>query len=308
MRLTADLTKEYGLALEGGGAKGAYQIGVFRALKEAGMRIRAVAGVSVGALNAALICQDDLPRAWKLWESISPEELLGRGVLKSDGRLDLKQIIRQRGIDTALLRKLIQKEIDADKIRQADCACYAAAFSTEHRRQLIYDVRRLPAHAIADMLLASAYYPAFRRARLVYGHFLDGALLDKVPADLLELHGVKNILAIRIYGVGINRTPFLKRKPGITYTEIAPGERLGGMLDFSQKKLHFYLKLGYFDGLRFLYGLSGEKYYFDCEKSEKVCYNIQSMEKLGMALKIPRFRIYQPQAFLDCIKAAQEKG
>ena len=35
MEARIDLTKEYGLVLEGGGAKGAYQIGAWKALKEA---------------------------------------------------------------------------------------------------------------------------------------------------------------------------------------------------------------------------------------------------------------------------------
>ena len=55
-----DLTKEYGVVLDGGGARGAYQIGAWKALKEAGVKISAVAGTSVGALNGALICMDDI--------------------------------------------------------------------------------------------------------------------------------------------------------------------------------------------------------------------------------------------------------
>ena len=80
-----DLTKEYGLVLEGGGAKGAYQIGAWRALKEAGVKIKGVSGTSVGALNGALICMDDLEKAEKLWANISysqvmdvDDELMGR--------------------------------------------------------------------------------------------------------------------------------------------------------------------------------------------------------------------------------------
>ena len=63
MRPLLDLTKEYGLVLDGGGARGAYQIGAWKALKEAGIKIAAVAGTSVGALNGALICMDDLEKA-----------------------------------------------------------------------------------------------------------------------------------------------------------------------------------------------------------------------------------------------------
>ena len=38
MELKLDTNKEYGLVLEGGGAKGAYQIGAWKALKEAGVK------------------------------------------------------------------------------------------------------------------------------------------------------------------------------------------------------------------------------------------------------------------------------
>ena len=59
MKPIIDLNKEYGLVFDGGGARGAYQIGAWRALSEAGVKISAVAGTSVGALNGALV--------WEIW-------------------------------------------------------------------------------------------------------------------------------------------------------------------------------------------------------------------------------------------------
>lgn len=61
----------YGLVLEGGGAKGSYHIGAYKAIKEMGIEIKGIAGTSVGALNGALITQGDFERAYDLWESIS---------------------------------------------------------------------------------------------------------------------------------------------------------------------------------------------------------------------------------------------
>ena len=40
MKPVIDLTKEYGLVLEGGGAKGAYQIGAWKAMREAGVKLK----------------------------------------------------------------------------------------------------------------------------------------------------------------------------------------------------------------------------------------------------------------------------
>ena len=70
MKAKIDLTKEYGLILDGGGARGAYQIGAWKALVEAGVKVNAVAGTSVGALNGALICMGDVKQAEKIWSEI----------------------------------------------------------------------------------------------------------------------------------------------------------------------------------------------------------------------------------------------
>lgn len=56
------MDKEFGLVLAGGGTKGAYEVGVWKALKELNISITAIAGTSIGALNAALILQDDFEK------------------------------------------------------------------------------------------------------------------------------------------------------------------------------------------------------------------------------------------------------
>lgn len=71
MEPVIDLSKEYGLVLDGGGARGAYQIGAWKALAEAGVRISAVAGTSVGALNGALICMGDMEKAENIWKEMT---------------------------------------------------------------------------------------------------------------------------------------------------------------------------------------------------------------------------------------------
>lgn len=67
----------FGVAFAGGGAKGAWQIGAWKALEEKGLRAKAVSGTSVGALNATLYAQGDLEHAEKAWSSIDRTKLLG---------------------------------------------------------------------------------------------------------------------------------------------------------------------------------------------------------------------------------------
>jgi predicted acylesterase/phospholipase RssA len=64
-----------GLVLEGGGAKGAYAFGCLKAFKEKGVRFDAVAGTSVGALNAILWSGDRLDAGERLWRDLSQKNI-----------------------------------------------------------------------------------------------------------------------------------------------------------------------------------------------------------------------------------------
>ena len=56
-----------GLVLEGGGTKGAYQIGAYEALRDLGIKITGIAGTSIGALNGAFIAQGDFESMKDIW-------------------------------------------------------------------------------------------------------------------------------------------------------------------------------------------------------------------------------------------------
>jgi predicted acylesterase/phospholipase RssA len=66
------LKKKRGLVLEGGGAKGAYAFGCLLAFKEHGIKFDAVAGTSIGGINAACWATKSLPEGEKLWRSLRP--------------------------------------------------------------------------------------------------------------------------------------------------------------------------------------------------------------------------------------------
>lgn len=66
-----------GLALSGGGGKGAYEIGCLKELQRAGVtRYAALAGTSVGALNAGLVAAGKLDAAERFWRDIRPSKVL----------------------------------------------------------------------------------------------------------------------------------------------------------------------------------------------------------------------------------------
>lgn len=64
------------LVLSGGGAKGAYQAGVLEVLHDAGFRFNAISGVSVGALNGAMLATGQLQELLDVWCNMTPDQIL----------------------------------------------------------------------------------------------------------------------------------------------------------------------------------------------------------------------------------------
>lgn len=292
MKMQLDLSKEYGLVLEGGGARGAYQVGAWKALWEAGVKIKGMAGTSVGALNGALICMDDFDKARQIWETISysrvmdvDDQLMDQLMsfrLKSLPVVSLseviagaKRILKDRGFDIAPLRSLIEEAVDEDSIRSSSRELYVVTYSLSDRQPLVVNVKEAPEGEIADMLMASAYLIGFRREKLGGKYYMDGGGINNVPADVLIEKGYKDIIILRIYGYGVDTERKLEVPEDVSLYHVAPRQELGGMLEFDRKRARRNMLLGYFDAQRMLYGLAGRSYYLDA--SEKEAYYFDKM-------------------------------
>ena len=289
-RLILDPSREYGLVLEGGGAKGAFQIGAWRALKEAGIRIRGVSGVSVGALNGALICMDDLEKAENIWENMDPSVVLSLNMSPEnlqEAAAEVKRIIKDRGLDIAPLRKLIHETVDEEKIRNSPCELYATTFSITDLQLLKKDVKTMPPGEIEDILMASAYLPGFKSEKLGGKLYADGGTLDNVPIQVLLDQGYRDIIVIRIYGIGLDRVRWTKIPDGTKVFYIAPREDLGGMLEFDRKRSRKNMALGYLEACRLLYGLKGRRYYIDAPHGEPYYFDrmMSELELLKLYLR-----------------------
>lgn len=299
-----DLTKEYGLVLEGGGAKGAYQIGAWKALKEAGVKIKGVSGTSVGALNGALICMDDLERAENLWANISysqiinvDDELMGRLFDKSQMKPEflretLKEIFRmlgEGGMDITPLRRLIEENIDEDLIRKSPVEFYSCTYSLTDRKELNVDMKTVPEGQMKDMLLASAYLPGFKNEKLHGKTYVDGGATNVLPMDVLLEHGYQDLILLRIFGVG--REKKVSIPEGVSVTEIAPRGNLGNTLQFDAGKSRKNMRLGYYDALRAVYGLQGKIYYV--EQTREECYYLKQLVQAKPEVRAALLEAYE---------------
>lgn len=290
MECKLDLTKEYGIVLEGGGAKGAYQIGAWKALKEAGVRIRGVAGTSVGALNGALICMDDLARAERIWENISYSKVIDidegfmESIIKGDLRSvnlsvfirDAVRVINGGGLDVKPLKDLIAECCDEEIIRSSPIDLYVVTISLTDRELLNVNVKEIEEGMIPDMLLASAYFPTFKQEKLHGKTYIDGGGLDSVPIDALLENDYKDIIVIRVYGIGHEKE--VKIPEDVKVYTVAPRQNLGKVLEFEKTKSRRNMRMGYYDTMRLLYGLEGRHYYIKTEEKESEAYFGRMME------------------------------
>ena len=276
MELKIDNSKTYAIALEGGGAKGGYEIGVWKALDEAGIKYNAVSGTSVGALNGGLMAMRDLPRAIDAWNNMKlgkvieldeeQEENLSRAFNGDIGLDDVQrlipealEIIKNRGLDVAPLRAWVREVVDAKAIKESDVELYIATVSITDRKALEVKVNDLPEDQICDMLLASAYHPTFKLEKLGGKFYTDGGFVDTLPLHALVTNGYKDIIAVRIPGIGHNRR--FKMPDDVNVTYIATNADLGGVLNFDAEQSRRDMAIGYLDAKRVLYGLYGKHYY-----------------------------------------------
>ena len=293
MQPVIDLEKEYGLALEGGGAKGAYQIGAWQALEEAGVKIRGVSGTSVGALNGALICQGDLETAKMLWANISYSKIMDvdddrmermfQGTLKWKEALEeLTKFIADRGADITPLKNLIAEHVDEEKLRNSGRELFVSTYSVTDRMQLDVDIRDMPEGYVKDLLLASAYLPVFRNEKLHGKTYLDGGVNDVIPVDALIKRGYKDIIMVRIFGVG--REKRIEIPGDVNIHSIEPRVDLGNIIDFNSEKSRRNMVTGYYDAQRFLYGLAGSIYYI--EQTHEQCYYLKQLTSVKQEILI----------------------
>jgi NTE family protein len=278
---TFDFDKEYGIVLEGGGAKGAYQIGVWKALIEYGIKIKGIAGVSVGALNGALMCMGDYEKAIDIWTNISYSKILRvddeqmekliNGKFKELSLQTMKQtgkyLFVDGGLDATPLRELIDECVDEKKIRESEVEFIMGTFNLSDMKETEISAKEAEEGYLKDYLLASSNFPLFKNEKLMGKKFLDGGIANNVPIDMLINRGYKNIIVVRIFGIGVEKKVKIPEDVNVIY--IAPKINLCNVLEFTKKKATRNITLGYYDALRVLQPLAGNFYYIKSHKSEK---------------------------------------
>ena len=300
--------KEYGLVLAGGGTRGAYQVGVWKALKELDINVKAIAGASIGALNGALFLQYDFARTVKMYEQIKIENIMKiEGVNENKNIFDLSNIFnlaanlkKQKGIDNTPLREMIKQYIDMDKLYNSEIDFGLVTYSVKDGEPLQKFKNEIPKEKMEDYLLASSCFPIFKPQIIDGKEYFDGGLYDNVPSNMLLEKGYKNIIIADIEGMGFSRKA---TKKDVYVKVISPSEDLGGSFEFNHEKIINNMKMGYLDTMKSFNRLQGHIYYFKPEEFSQMLekFNLQTIYGLEYAAEIYQMYKYREYTFEEFI-------
>lgn len=219
---------EYGIVFSGGGAKGAFEVGVWKWLARQSLaeRFTGVSGASVGALNALLFAQGDYRRAEEAWlrfedgdltrpntellaplihiaEPLAPAGLLINlmALLQTDQlavfRNDkLERIVREYIDNDALQNKLTYVSLSALTLRLGNLG--KELFSYPEYTYLDAKGAGSKEENIRKVLGSSAFPLAFTPQTLHQKTYIDGGLLDNHPIYPLIKAGYRKIIVVHL--------------------------------------------------------------------------------------------------------------
>lgn len=283
-----------GLALQGGGARGAYQIGAYYALKKAHICFDGVCGTSIGAFNGAMIASGKEKQLLNFWSNVSIGEILdfdNEYIKKqiaheydfSFFKLKLKnwmQIIKSHGIQIDGLEKILEKYLDEEKLLKSRMDFGICTIRLKNLKPYYIFKNEMPKEKIKDYILASCYLPIFKMKKKIDNHYyLDGGFYDNTPINMLIEKGYKKIYVVELNPLlNINRKP----KKEVEIIKITPKRSLGGVLNYDNESLRENIKMGYYDALRIVKKLDG---FYYCFKNYPTLFYRHITNKVNKKLK-----------------------
>jgi NTE family protein len=302
-------SKGIGLVLSGGGAKGAYQLGVWEALRKADLEkeITAVSGTSVGALNGCMFAMGDIDNCHGVWDTIQREDILDfgkeerekllQGILSDFPFLRLHKAF-ENGILPTLssklsagffsrekMRQIIQNHIPDPVLCDSKVSAYATCFSCTEMKSKSFLLNGCKRQLAEDILLASSALPLVFPAQAIGEEIcLDGGVLDNIPVMPLYRLGYRTFIVVQ----GSQKNVVDKsRFPGARFLEIIPQQPLGnffqGTLNFDQQAIQGHIEMGKRDAMAIF---SQATSFEDLFASERIPLRMANESELKAKLKL----------------------
>lgn len=269
------------IVLSGGGAKGAYQIGVWKALRLLGLKYDIVTGTSIGALNGAMMVQKDYFKAKLMWYNINLKMIFNEEIIGDfktfSGKVKVFKMylsnLLKGGIAIEQIDEVIKQYLNEKRFYKSNIDYGLVTVNLSTFKPILKQKKDIYSKDLKDYLVASAAcFPIFKAKSIDDELFIDGSYYDKIPINQAIDMGATEIIAVDLNTIGLPRK--IKKKD-ISVIYIRPRNKIDSFFLFDSKFTRRSIKLGYNDTMKTFGMLDGLKYTFykgDLKRNFAKCY------------------------------------
>ena len=277
-----------GLVLAGGGGKGAYELGVWKALDELKLTkyITVFSGTSIGAFNSVLFAMNDMKKADELWEEvtmdklvpISRSELIKRGIGLYIGGKNLqlaKKFLNYKLEHGAIANdgaiEVVEKYLDFNKIKENNKICYAACTKLSDFSAKYFKINDFDEETGKKIVLASASLPLIYDCTEVLGEkYIDGGIADNIPIQPVYGENCNIIIVVLLSKeVQVDRTLYPNSKLIVISPENLDENTITGTLNLNTDAKRIRIIEGYNDTINKLEPIKELFEYISKEEEER---------------------------------------
>jgi len=303
-----------GLTLAGGGSRGAFQIGAWKAFREMEISFDYITGTSIGSINAALMACNNYDNAVRMWENVQIEQCLAFTENQSTKTEDLlniknasiliKELLSKKSLDTEPLRCLLKEYIDESCVRESTITFGLMTAELPSLFPRPYWIQDIPKGQLLDYLMASAGLPGLTPVSIDGKRFIDGGAVDNMPISMIKRLGIRQITAVELNRHTTLKSPLLDN---IQLTLVHDNEDLGNMFDLTPSVLLKNRTLGYLNAKKAYGLLAGDLFFFEPVEYHQLIneYSIETiygLEQAANAYEMDRTLLYNAEDFIDALK------
>lgn len=218
-----------GLVLSGGMAKGAYQVGVLKALNQflSKEHIEVLSSSSIGSLNGYGYLTDALDTTEHLWRDLD---------------IPTKKDLIKRLVDPEYSHSIIDRLTSKTPI---NTAFYTSCYNVNESKLHHINLKGQPAKLVNQYLKASITLPRFSKPHPIKDtYYFDGAFINNVPVELLAPYDLDYIIVIYFGQTSID-FPSHQQDDKIIKVNFTDNAFLKNSLSFDQDSIKYMIDTGY---------------------------------------------------------------
>lgn len=269
------------IVLGGGGAKGSYHFGFWRAIRELEIDFQIVTGSSVGALNGALMASGLYESGIEMWNTIKTGDIIETKPSRLSEVIDtegiagaLKSFLGDVGesavtvkMDPFPLGELISKYLDEKLIRESGVEFGLMCSDYPNMKAHPFTLDEIPYGMLDEYLLASStVYPSMEPKIIGGRKYVDGGYSDNFPINLALDMGAEDIIGANLRANGLEA----KYETDYPVRVVRPRFHLGPTMEFVPEIAKRNMALGYNDTMRSFGKLDGNGFTFKKGEEEKM--------------------------------------